>query len=125
MDTAKILVVDDDIVMLKVIEKQLADSGFRVVTAIGGREALQALEGFFPDLIITDILMPLTSGLELIGIVRSMHGNSTPPILVLSALDEEDTVLEAFNLGAEDFLTKPIKPGELSLRVKKLLRKTK
>lgn len=124
MDTAKILVVDDDIVMLKVIEKQLADSGFTVVTAIGGREAMQALEGFSPDLIITDILMPLTSGLELIGIVRSMYGNSTP-ILVLSALDEEDTVLEAFNLGAEDFLTKPIKPGELSLRVKKLLRRLK
>lgn len=124
MDTAKILVVDDDIVMLKVIEKQLTNSGFTVVSAIGGSEAIEALDGFSPDLIITDILMPHTSGLELIGIIRSMYGTKTP-ILVLSALDEEDTVLEAFNLGAEDFLTKPIKPGELSLRVKKLLRKVK
>ena len=98
MDTAKILVVDDDIVMLKVIEKQLTNSGFTVVSAIGGSEAIEALDGFSPDLIITDILMPHTSGLELIGIIRSMYGTKTP-ILVLSALDEEDTVLEAFNLG--------------------------
>ena len=122
MDTAKILVVDDDIVMLKVIEKQLVNSGFIVVTAIGVTEAIEEMDNFKPDLIITDILMPLNSGLELIGIVRSTYETKIP-ILVLSALDEEDTVLEAFNLGAEDFLTKPIKPGELTLRAKRLLRK--
>jgi DNA-binding response OmpR family regulator len=66
-------------------------------------------------------MMPFTSGLEFINIIRN---NSTEiPVIVLSAVDEEDTVLEAFNLGADDFLTKPVKPGELSIRVKRLLKK--
>lgn len=124
MDVPRILIVDDDFVMLAVIEKQLTEAGFIVVSASDARLAQEALERFTPDLIITDILMPRTSGLELISRIRSMYGDKIP-ILVLSALDEEDTVMEAFNLGAEDFLTKPIKAGELSVRVKRLLKRTK
>ena len=74
-----------------------------------------------PDLVITDIMMPFTSGLEFIDIIRNK--SEKIPIIVLSALDEEETVLEAFNLGADDFLTKPVKPGELSIRVKRLSKK--
>jgi two-component system response regulator VicR len=116
----KILVVEDDAIMLASIEHQLQQEGFCVSTANNGREAMLAFETESPDLVITDILMPLTSGLEFLGTIRS--GYNKIPILVLSALDEEDTVIEAFNLGADDFLTKPVKPGELSARVKRLLK---
>ena len=83
------------------------------------RDALESLNNFEPDLIITDILMPFTSGLEFIGIIRSSGIKN--PILVLSAMDQESTVLEALSLGANDFITKPFKSNELSSRVKTLI----
>src|SRR6516225_5518773 len=116
----KILIAEDDLLMLETIKAQLKKDDYTVLGTNDGREALQALESFKPDLIITDILMPYTSGLELIGILRSEQDNKVP-ILVLSALDEEATVLEAFSMGANDFLSKPFKPAELTIRVKRLL----
>jgi DNA-binding response OmpR family regulator len=65
--------------------------------------------------------MPYTSGLELIGIVKS-NSPKKIPVIVLSALGQEETVMEAFQLGADDFLTKPFNPTELSVRVKRLLK---
>lgn len=117
----KILIAEDEPLMLMAIEARLKGDGYQVTSTKDGREALKSIENNLPDLIITDILMPYTSGLELIGIVKS---NSTHniPIIVLSGLGEEDTVLEAFQLGADDFLTKPFNPTELSVRVKRLLK---
>ncbi len=117
----KILIAEDEPLMLMAIEAQLKKDGYTVTSATDGREALKAVEKNKPDLIITDILMPYTSGLELIGIVKSNPSNNIP-IIVLSGLGEEETVMEAFDLGADDFLTKPFKPAELSLRVKRLLK---
>jgi DNA-binding response OmpR family regulator len=116
----KILIAEDDVIMLAAIKEQLKKDNYTILGANDGREALHALQTFKPDLIITDILMPYTSGLELIGILRSEHDNKLP-ILVLSALDEEETVMEAFSMGANDFLSKPFKPAELTIRVKRLL----
>ena len=120
----KILIAEDDIIMLETIRAQLQKDDYVILGTNDGREALHALQNFKPDLIITDILMPYTSGLELIGIVRSGQNNKLP-ILVLSALDEEAAVMEAFSMGANDFLCKPFKPTELSIRVKRLLDNTK
>jgi DNA-binding response OmpR family regulator len=117
----KILVAEDDAIMLASITQQLKQEGFKVTTAENGREAMQLFENDIPDLVITDIMMPFTSGLEFINIIR--NASTEIPIIVLSAVDEEDTVLEAFNLGADDFLTKPVKPGELSIRVRRLLKR--
>lgn len=116
----KILVAEDEPLMLMAIEAKLKNLGFEVVAVSDGQQALKVLETYQPDLIITDILMPYTSGLELIGIVKSK--NTKLPIIVLSGLGEEEIVLEAFNLGADDFLTKPFKPIDLELRVKRLLK---
>ncbi|WP_153798921.1 response regulator [Foetidibacter luteolus] len=116
----KVLIAEDEPVMLKAIQTRLVSDGYEVVITTDGREALQALETFDPDLIITDILMPYTSGLELIGVVKSNPFKKIP-ILVLSAYGQENTVEEAFTLGADDFLTKPFNPTELSMRVKRLL----
>lgn len=117
----KILVAEDEPLMLMAIVAKLKNEGFEVVGSPDGREALKALEAFTPDLIITDILMPYTSGLELIGIVKSNQLKKIP-IIVLSGLGQEDTVMEAFQLGADDFITKPFNPTELSVRVKRLLK---
>lgn len=116
----KILVAEDEPLMLMAIEAKLKTIGFEVVAVSDGQQALKVLETYKADLIITDILMPYTSGLELIGIVKSK--NAKLPIIVLSGLGEEEIVLEAFNLGADDFLTKPFKPIDLELRVKRLLK---
>ncbi len=117
----KILVAEDEPVMLMAIEAKLKNEGFEVIGVSDGREALKILENYEPDIIITDILMPYTSGLELISIVKST-GNKKIPIIVLSGLDQENTVMEAFRLGADDFITKPFNPAELSVRVKRLLK---
>ena len=115
----KILIAEDEPLILMALERQLKKDGFEVIITTDGREALMILDKHTPDLIITDILMPFTSGLELIGIVKSAKKNI--PILVLSAMGQENILLEAFQLGADDFVTKPFNPGELSTRVKKLL----
>ena len=117
----KILIAEDEPVMLMAIEARLRGDGYEITSTRDGREALKAIENVQPDLIITDILMPYTSGLELIGIVKSNPTNNIP-ILVLSGLGEEETVMEAFQLGADDFLTKPFNPTELSVRVRRLLK---
>jgi two-component system response regulator VicR len=115
----KILIAEDDPVMLMLIQHQLAKENYTISAHLDAREALQAIKTFEPDMIITDIVMPFTSGLELISIVRS--DGAKIPILVLSALDQEATVLEALSLGANDFITKPFNGVELSTRIKKLL----
>ena len=117
----KILIAEDDVMMMASIEYQLKKEGYNISKANNGSEAMVAFEKESPDLVVTDIIMPHTSGLEFIGFIRSSYDHI--PVLVLSGVDEEDTVIEAFNLGADDFLTKPIKPGELSVRVKRLLKK--
>ena len=120
----KILVAEDEPIMLMTIVAKLKREGYKVTGSPDGREALKAIEADAPDLIITDILMPYTSGLELISIVKSNRKKNIP-VIVLSGLGEEATVLEAFQLGADDFLTKPLNPTELSVRVKRLLKLNK
>jgi DNA-binding response OmpR family regulator len=117
----KILIAEDEPLILMALERHLKKEGFEVIITADGREALFVLENHSPDLIITDILMPFTSGLELIGIVKS-NPEKKIPVIVLSALGQEKTVLDAFQLGADDFITKPFNPAELSMRVKRLLK---
>lgn len=117
----KILVAEDEPLMLMAIEAKLKNEGFEVIGAPDGREALKILENYAPDIIVTDILMPYTSGLELISIIKS-NINKNIPIIVLSGLGQENTVMEAFQLGADDFITKPFNPTELAVRVKRLLK---
>lgn len=118
----KILLAEDEPVMAMAIQTRLRNDGYEVTHAPDGREALRLIAKETPDLIITDILMPYTSGLEVIGVIRSSEGRiKNIPIIVLSALGQESTVMEAFQLGADDFLTKPLNPAELSIRVRRFL----
>lgn len=119
--TPTILVAEDEQTTRMMLEECLKNFGYTVYAATDGREALKLIEQHSPNLILTDIMMPFTSGLDVIGIIRSSKKPNYIPIIVLSAIDEETTVLQAFHLGADDFLTKPFSPSELSIRVRRLL----
>jgi len=71
-------------------------------------------------MIIADIMMPFTSGLEIVSLVKQGSLHRKVPIIILSSMGQENVVLEAFNLGADDYITKPFSPNELSMRVKRL-----
>lgn len=117
----QILIAEDDELILKTIEHKLKKEGYEVVLTRNGKEAINKIESEDIDLIITDIMMPFASGLEIISAVRKSK-NATTPIMILSSLGQEDVVVEAFDLGANDFMVKPFSPIELSVRVKKLLK---
>lgn len=119
----KILVAEDEPIMLKTIELRLKKDGYDVVGVSDGREALKQIRENTPDLLITDIMMPYSSGLELVGAVKQELSNPIP-VIILSAMGQEEIVVKAFKLGADDFLNKPFSPNELSLRVKRLFGKS-
>jgi DNA-binding response OmpR family regulator len=114
----RILIAEDDLLILKTLEFRLKKDGHEVILAHDGREALSKIDELLPDLVITDIMMPFSSGLEIIGVIKEKYQNKIP-IIVLSGMGQEDVVLEAFQLGADDFMTKPFSPVELSVRVKR------
>lgn len=116
----KILIAEDDKLILSTIEFRLKKEGYEVIKALDGREALEKIEKYRPDMVISDIMMPYVSGLELVGIIREKYKDEIP-IIVLTSMGQEDVVLEAFELGADDFIPKPFSPNELSLRIKRFL----
>lgn len=116
----KILVAEDEPMLLKTIELKLKKEGYEVITTVDGREAVAKIDEVDPDLVITDIMMPYVSGLEIVAIVRKKT-NKRIPIIMLSAMEQEKVVMEAFELGADDYITKPFSLNELVIRVKRLI----
>ncbi len=115
----KILIAEDDELMVKILEFILKKEGYQVTSCKDGLSAIEKIPELIPDLIITDILLPFRSGLEIIGYSKETFENI--PVIVVSSLGEEEgTVVEAFRLGADDFVSKPFNPNELLLRVKRL-----
>jgi two-component system response regulator VicR len=114
-----ILVAEDDELILKTIEHRLKKEGHQVIITHDGREALKKIKETLPDVIITDIMMPFFSGLEIVDVVKKIKEKEIP-VIVLSAMGQENVVLEAFELGAEDYITKPFSPNELIVRIKRL-----
>ena len=113
----KILVAEDEPIMLKTIELRLRKDGHTVISAGNGVAALEEIEREAPDLIITDILMPFSAGLDLVSQVK--EGGKKTPVIVLSVLGQENVIMEAFSRGADDYITKPFSPNELSMRVRR------
>ncbi|POY38606.1 response regulator [Solitalea longa] len=118
-----ILVAEDEPIMLTTIALRLKKDGFNVITAKDGKEALDRLNEIKPDLIITDMMMPYISGLEVIQQVRKKYEEQIP-IIILSSMGQENIVVEAFQAGANDYLTKPFSPAELTIRAKRLIKLT-
>ncbi|GAA4949633.1 hypothetical protein GCM10023314_23680 [Algibacter agarivorans] len=121
MNRMKIVLAEDNTTLSLLLKFRLEKEGFDLFMAKDGKEALELIESNSPDLIITDIMMPFISGLEVISHIRNKI-NSETPIIVFSAAGQEEMVLKAFNLGANDFMGKPFSPNELMIRVNRLLK---
>ncbi len=118
-----VLVAEDDIALNKLICRVLEKSGHTVVSAKDGENALSVLDEKHIDLIVTDVMMPKMDGYEFIENVRSF--NSSVPVLFVTAKGSFNDKLRGFNLGADDYMVKPIDINELTLRVNALLRRSK
>ena len=115
-----VLVVDDAKTLREFVRRNLDVRGYRVVTAVNGADALEKFQNHDIDLVILDLIMPQMDGVETIKRLRAI---SNVPIIVLSALSEENTKIQALNYGADDYLTKPFGVGELLARVQAVLRR--
>lgn len=113
----RILVVDDDPEILALASVALNQNGDVIVTACGGAEALAAIEASIPDLVVLDLLMPQPDGMAVIRKLRSRTATAALPVLVLTSMDDEVSTRAGFNVGADDYLTKPFTIPQLRARV--------
>lgn len=123
--TQRILVVDDDRSIVKVISSYLEKSGFQVLSAYDGEMALHQLRRERPDLIVLDLMMPNRNGWDVTRIVRSDPTLAATPIIMLTARVEDTDKIVGLELGADDYVTKPFNAQEVVARVKSLLRRVK
>jgi DNA-binding response OmpR family regulator len=120
----KILVVDDEAILLETIAYNLEQSGYRVITVSDGYSTLEAARKEHPDLIILDIMLPGIDGLEVCRQLRREQATATTPILMLTAKGEEIDKVVGLEVGADDYVTKPFGRRELLARVRALLRRS-
>ncbi len=121
-DDALILVVDDDQRLRSLLQRYLAENGFRVTTAETAEAARDRLRFLQPDLMVLDVMMPGESGLSLTESLKDEH--SGIPIILLTAAGSPDDRIAGFEAGADDYLAKPFDPRELVLRIRAMLRRT-
>lgn len=120
--TERILVVDDDRLLLQLIERSLVADGYEVVTAIDGQSGLRLLHQTEPHLVVLDVMMPNLDGWELCERIREI---SIVPIIMLTARGSQEDIVRGLHMGADDYLVKPFHPGELQARVAALLRRVR
>ena len=124
MTTKKILIVEDETDLVGVLEYNLKNQGYSVESALTGSEALRKIaSGRAPDLILLDLMLPDISGVDVCRQCRSQERTRTVPILMLTARGEEADRIAGFEVGADDYVTKPFSVRELMLRVKALLKR--
>lgn len=123
MEKKTLLLAEDDELLASLLNYRLEKGGYKVVHCHDGKEMKEVLSSGIPDIIVSDIMMPYFSGMELIGFVRK-ELNSNVPIIIISSAGNEENVLNAFEMGANDFISKPVSPTELLVRVARELKKT-
>lgn len=121
----RVLIVDDDPDILRLVSYSLAQAGFEVLTASNGRQALEVVQKQLPDLIILDLMLPDVDGVEVCRTLRQRESSQRIPIIMLSARGDEIDRVIGFELGADDYVMKPFSPRELVLRVKSIFRRTR
>jgi diguanylate cyclase (GGDEF)-like protein len=119
----RILVVDDDRNLRKIIQTNLELAGYDVSTVPNGEEALKLLDSMQPDLVVLDVMMPLLDGYEVARRIRRHPSNTHVPIIMLTAKSEVEDKIAGFDAGADDYITKPFGPQELLARVRAKIRR--
>ena len=117
----RVLVVDDDLTVRDVVRRYLELAGHQVALAGNGEDALAWIERHEPDLVVLDLMLPGIDGLE---VCRRLRRTSAVPVVMLTALGEEENRIAGLQLGADDYVTKPFSPRELALRVSSVLRRS-
>ncbi len=120
-----ILIVDDFETNIFLLQDILEEIGFTVVTAYNGKEALEIMSQENPDLVLLDILMPGLSGVEVLEIAKKDNNIKDIPVIVVSAVHESDCIYNVLNIGAEDYVKKPIRRDELLEKIEQILHKNK
>lgn len=118
-DNNKVLLIDDDESVRLILSYTFKNAGFHVEQANDGEDGLNKIKSFCPDFIITDLLMPVKSGIELVKTVR-LDLQLNTPIIVVSSAGMDKIVMTAFELGVNDFVQKPFKPKQLVDRITKI-----
>jgi DNA-binding NarL/FixJ family response regulator len=121
----KILVVDDDSILRKVLRNYLEQQGYQVQDASSGNEGLTAFELYSPDLIVSDVAMPEVDGFEFCRRLRSQPSGQLVPFIFLSARDDLEDKIQGHSMGADDYLTKPFEMKELLAKIEALLERTR
>lgn len=117
----KILVVDDEASIRRILETRLKMAGYNVATAADGQEALDQFNAFQPDLVILDVMLPKLDGYE---VCREIRKTSDTPIIMLTAVADVSNRIQGLEIGADDYVVKPFSPSELEARIKAVLRRT-
>jgi DNA-binding response OmpR family regulator len=116
----KVLLVDDDLDLLDVTAYALTREGFNVITATDGVQTLERWHADQPDLVLLDVGLPRLGGL---AVLKQIRQGGTTPVILLTALHNEEQIIEGFQLGADDYVTKPFSPRQLAMRVRAVLRR--
>ena len=119
----RVLIVDDDPDIQRLVSYNLSQAGFQVSTALSGRLALESVQEHPPDLIILDVMLPDIDGLEVCRSLRQRDNSRRIPVIMLTARTEEIDRVVGFEVGADDYVMKPFSPRELVLRVKSIFRR--
>jgi len=121
--TKRVLVVDDEPDLLELLRINLTQAGYAVDTATRGNEVMERLRHSRPDLVVLDLMLPDISGTEICRAIRADSELAGLPVIMLTALSQEVDRVVGFELGADDYVTKPFSPRELILRVRAVLRR--
>jgi len=119
-EVARVLVVDDDATVAEVVDRYLRNAGFEVDRAADGLAALRMVEAAAPDLVVLDLMLPGVDGIE---VCRRLRARGPIPVIMLTARGEEADRVAGLECGADDYVTKPFSPRELTLRVRSVLRR--
>ena len=119
---AKVLVIEDDEHIWKLIEFRLKKENHELIWASDGLKALELLETIKPDLIISDIMIPYIDGIQILKKIKTNEELKDIPVIMLTSKAQESDVVKGLELGAQDYMAKPFSPSELVLRVNNILR---
>jgi DNA-binding response OmpR family regulator len=116
-----ILLMEDDEILLKALTRFLEKEGFTVKACANGKLGLEQLEQHHFDLVITDLNMPYANGFEVMSKIKAQDKHKDVPVIVITSMSSEAAITQCFQIGASDFIRKPVTPHELHIRIRKLL----
>ena len=122
MPKRKLLLAEDDHMLASLLKHRLERDGYEVILEHDGRAVKEKLKGEIPDVVITDIMMPYFSGIQVVDHLRN-NLKSDVPIILISAASNDENIVCAFEMGANDFISKPVSPSELLVRVSREIKR--